>query len=98
MVPGDAMAEPVILVYFLTIRCAGGPRQQSELLRSDRGWDGRGHRLLGQFPSDLELSAPPSCCTESLPTNLLLTTPPNVSQLVCWAGPEGVYTLSAKLL
>lgn len=50
-------------------RCAGGPRQQSELLRRDRGRHGRSHRLLGQFPPDLELNQPPVPLLCSPPSN-----------------------------
>lgn len=44
------------LVCFSPSRCVSGPRQQSELLRSDGRRHGCGHRLLGQFPPDLELN------------------------------------------
>lgn len=49
---------PVTVVCFSPSRCVSGPRQQSELLRSDGRRHGCGHRLLGQFPPDLELNEP----------------------------------------
>ena len=56
----------------MTFRCASGPRQQSELLRGDRRRHGCGHRILGQFPSHLELNKHLPCCTQSLPAYFLL--------------------------
>ena len=82
-------------------RCAGGPRQQSELFRGDRRRHGCSHRLLGQFPPDLELkqtSTPPRH-TQSLPANLHLATPPphpptpHPTHLLGWTW--GVHTVSA---
>lgn len=52
------LTQPVTVVCFSPSRCVSGPRQQSELLRSDGRRHGCGHRLLGQFPPDLELNEP----------------------------------------
>lgn len=52
------LTQPVTVVCSSPSRCASGPRQQSELLRSDGRRHGCGHRLLGQFPPDLELNEP----------------------------------------
>jgi hypothetical protein len=37
-------------------RCVGWPRQSRLLLGRHRGWNGRMHWVMGQFPEDLELS------------------------------------------
>lgn len=84
----------------LDIRCASGPRQQSELLRSHRRRHGRGHRLLGQFPPDLELNKPLPCCTQSLPANYPPSPPPTQripTHLLGWSW-RGVHCVSQNPL
>lgn len=69
---------------FLPSRGARGPWQQSVLLGSDGGRHGRGHRLLGQFPPDLELSEAPFVLHS---ITACPTKPLHTCQLVC-GGPD----------